>query len=201
VVGRVGRGRLRHNSHGRRAVKAPALSMVRDFLRASLWQAGKPACPQSSAWCVGDQSRARPLSVPPESCVPSCRHWSSPGVTLAGLEPGRRSRPHTSPTAGGPTCEQVLTVFGHCSVSVASRPRPVGVRVCGRTGRVTTVACAGGTYERSKLLINGESRESWFDLGARGCSRAREAGMGGAGNPRRGWGGRGAVLSQCGPSR
>jgi hypothetical protein len=179
VVGRVGRGRLRHNSHGRRAVKAPALSMVRDFLRASLGQAGRPACPQSSAWCVGDQSRARPLSVPPKSCVPSCRHWSSPGVTLAGLEPGRRSRPHASPTAGGPTCEQVLTVLGHCSVSVASRPRPVGVRVCGRTGRVTSVTFA---------FIQTSARDSDVrEGGSRAVLRAT-----------RGWGGRGAVLLRCG---
>jgi hypothetical protein len=178
VVGRVGRGRLRHNSHGRRAVKAPALSMVRDFLRASLGQAGRPACPQSSAWCVGDQSRARPLSVPPKSCVPSCRHWSSPGVECGSLDPGRRSRPHASPTAGDRTASRSSLSLGHDSVPVASSPRPVGsgLSTC---GRVTSVTFA------------------FIQTGARD-SDVREGGSRAVLRATRGWGGRGAVLLRCG---
>jgi hypothetical protein len=57
-------------------------------------------------------------------CVPSCRYWRSPSVSSADPEPGGRSTPRPSPTAGEPDCEQVLAVLEHCSVPVASRSRP-----------------------------------------------------------------------------
>ncbi len=65
-----------------------------------------------------------PFQSHPKLCDPSCRHRSSPGFATRWWEPGGRSDPRPSPTADDATCEQVLTEFGHCSVSVVGRSRP-----------------------------------------------------------------------------
>ncbi len=75
---------------------------------------------------VGAGSSGRPLSVPPEMCVPSCRYWSSPGEPSAGLEPGSRSTPHSSPTAGDRTASR----SSRCSDTARFRSPPDRV-LCG----------------------------------------------------------------------
>jgi hypothetical protein len=130
---RVGVTRLR-KTRGESPRRLDPPGLVARFLRAG----GRGR--QPSIQCLrrpGGIETPAPFS-PTRVFDPSCRHWPSPGVELAESEPGRRSTPHASPTAGEPDCEQVLTVFGHCSVPVASRPHPVGVRVSSR-GRVTGV--------------------------------------------------------------
>jgi hypothetical protein len=110
-------------------VKAPAHSTIRDLLRASLRLAGKPASLQSSAYGVGDGSSGRPLSVPPKICDPSCRHWSSPGVTLAGLEPGSLVLPTPPRLLTSELRDRSSLSLGHCSVPLVSRSLPRWVPV------------------------------------------------------------------------
>jgi hypothetical protein len=99
-------------------------------------------------------------------------------LRVEGSEPGRRSTPHSSPTAGDRTANRSSLSLRHDSVPVASSSRPARVPDCQRTGRVTGPACDS----------------------ARNPARATDAREGAPRAVRRvarGWGGRGAVLSRC----
>jgi hypothetical protein len=141
---RIGRREFGQIGRGQRAVKAPGVSTTGG---AKLSRAvGRRLTKTPATWCSlrsrsrsvpcrrGRVETAGPVQSHPELCDPSRSYWSSPGVALRIGNPALLVLPTPPRLLATDLRAGHSLSLGHCSVSVATRSRPVRGSRTGRSG-------------------------------------------------------------------